>query len=529
MAGLLDWINTPEGQGLLAAGFGGLAGARRGQPINSLGRAGLAGLGGYTGAQDRAVQLADSGVKRQYMQSQIDENLSQNSTRAAALKRQQEQDAYFMGNSGSGLLADAPSSPGAYAPSVDGMGPVAPKPATGVAPTMGKFDEWSTQFGIPKDALLADYRANGGKGIADMLYKRGTPDMTVSNGYVFDKNRQGAGYLPSLTTSTTGQTSMTQIGPDGMPVVSAPRGALDTYGAYKAADAGLKPIKVYNPVTQREEFTSEANVVGVRPGGPVPMAGPAGSVQSPAYAGGSRDGANAESIRMIQSELQNPNLGPQDRAALTREIVRLQQQSPGIGMAAGPSAAEATANKAAETKAVDTAKADVVRDTNTQKKEMSAAQMIEASRRARELLQQGPTASGIGEMADKTAAFFGKSTKGAEVAAKLDIVSGDLVNNVPRMEGPQSDGDRLEYKTQAGRAADRSLPVDQRIAALDEVERLQTKYSKYNGGTVNGGADGSWDSKPPGPKPPTPMKGMVRNGYKFKGGDPADKANWEKQ
>lgn len=53
MAGLLDFVNTPEGQGLLAATFGGLAGARRGQPINSLGRAGLAGLGGYTGAQDR--------------------------------------------------------------------------------------------------------------------------------------------------------------------------------------------------------------------------------------------------------------------------------------------------------------------------------------------------------------------------------------------------------------------------------------------------------------------------------------------
>lgn len=30
-------------------------------------------------------------------------------------------------------------------------------------------------------------------------------------------------------------------------------------------------------------------------------------------------------------------------------------------------------------------------------------------------------------------------------------------------------------------------------------------------------------------KPITPMKGMVMNGYKFKGGDPANQANWEKQ
>ncbi len=44
--------------------------------------------------------------------------------------------------------------------------------------------------------------------------------------------------------------------------------------------------------------------------------------------------------------------------------------------------------------------------------------------------------------------------------------------------------------------------------------------------------DGQWaQRKAPSapPAPPKPMKGMVRNGYKFKGGDPADKANWESQ
>lgn len=56
MAGLLDFIKTPEGQGLLSAAFGGLAGARRGTPLNNLGRAGLAGLGGYVDATDRVTQ-----------------------------------------------------------------------------------------------------------------------------------------------------------------------------------------------------------------------------------------------------------------------------------------------------------------------------------------------------------------------------------------------------------------------------------------------------------------------------------------
>ncbi len=64
MAGLLDgfsdFIKTPEGQGLLAATFGGLAGARSGAPINSLGRAGLAGMQGYSGAIDRQQQMAEA-------------------------------------------------------------------------------------------------------------------------------------------------------------------------------------------------------------------------------------------------------------------------------------------------------------------------------------------------------------------------------------------------------------------------------------------------------------------------------------
>lgn len=50
MAGLLDFVNSPAGMGLLSAGFAGLANANRNTPYNNLGRAGLAGLTGYTAA-----------------------------------------------------------------------------------------------------------------------------------------------------------------------------------------------------------------------------------------------------------------------------------------------------------------------------------------------------------------------------------------------------------------------------------------------------------------------------------------------
>lgn len=61
MKGLLDFATSPMGQGLLAAGFGGLAGANRGTPINNIGRAGLAGLTGYSAAS----ALQDQRLKRE--------------------------------------------------------------------------------------------------------------------------------------------------------------------------------------------------------------------------------------------------------------------------------------------------------------------------------------------------------------------------------------------------------------------------------------------------------------------------------
>ena len=54
--GLLDWIGTPAGQGLLTAVAAGMAGARRGAPINSIGAGMLGGLQGYANAQDQQMQ-----------------------------------------------------------------------------------------------------------------------------------------------------------------------------------------------------------------------------------------------------------------------------------------------------------------------------------------------------------------------------------------------------------------------------------------------------------------------------------------
>lgn len=57
MNGLLDFVKTPAGQGLLAAAFGGLASARADRgPLNTIGAAGLSGIAGYSAANSNALK-----------------------------------------------------------------------------------------------------------------------------------------------------------------------------------------------------------------------------------------------------------------------------------------------------------------------------------------------------------------------------------------------------------------------------------------------------------------------------------------
>ena len=150
-------------------------------------------------------------------------------------------------------------------------------------------------------------------------------------------------------------------------------------------------------------------------------------------------------------------------------------------MAAGPSADEVTANESNRVRAVDTAKADVVRDTTKQGETKRYSQLNATTDRALELLKSGPTASGAGTAVDSVANFFGKSTKGADLAAELETLSGWMTANVPRMEGPQSNVDVQQYKIMAGAVGDKTLPTSQRIAAVKQLKLLQDKYAELNG------------------------------------------------
>lgn len=73
--GLLDegFLTSPAGIGLLSAVAGGLAGARRGAPINNMGRAGLAGLMGYSNALTAQERAQENALQNKVRQQQLDQ------------------------------------------------------------------------------------------------------------------------------------------------------------------------------------------------------------------------------------------------------------------------------------------------------------------------------------------------------------------------------------------------------------------------------------------------------------------------
>lgn len=509
MAGLLgdDWVDSRTLATLgLAAG---LLGGR------TLGDGASRGLLAYQqslgDSQDRQTKGLLTAAQIQSYQA----NAALDAQRIRQAQQQIDQRNAFLGIPSSSV-GGAGVVGGSSTPAVGGAG-VAPASSAGIDAFTA--EQISKKFGIPKEAIIADYLNNGGKKIAELIEGRAKPDWTTANGYVFNKNAvSGPGYLPSLATSNDGKTTQVTIGADGQPIVSAPRGSAETFANFEnirnQSGAAFTPGRPVLDAAGRQRGQSQLQEVG---GAPTPVIGmpAAGNYRNEAGMRGQMGGIGGSTaaldreIAALQADIAKvPDANSKAMLVEERDRLIAQKQKYFGGAAPAPAAdspagaldfspAEKASQDAARTRAVNTASADVVRDTGDMAKGKSANQMIAAANRGLELLDQGPTASGIGQSVDKAAQYFGRSTKGAQVASQLDIVAGELLNNVPRMEGPQSDGDRIQYKEQAGRAANRDIPTPERKAALQEILRLQGKYSSLNGGgatTQQGGAQGSWNA-----------------------------------
>lgn len=117
-------------------------------------------------------------------------------------------------------------------------------------------------------------------------------------------------------------------------------------------------------------------------------------------------------------------------------------------------------------------------------------QMLTVLNDAESILKEGnATGSGLGTVADAVGRSVGVTTKGAIDSSRLQAMSGWLVANVPRMEGPQSNYDVQNYMTMAGKVGDSTVPIKERLAALAEVRKLQQKYAAINGTPVQAQPD----------------------------------------
>ncbi len=116
-----------------------------------------------------------------------------------------------------------------------------------------------------------------------------------------------------------------------------------------------------------------------------------------------------------------------------------------------------------------------VRSEDAMKKTASAKNVLGLLDEADKLLPSS-TGSMVGAGVDYLAGATGSATKGATSIAQLKTIEGQLIANIPRMEGPQSDADRLLYQQSAGDLANPMKPVKIRQAAAQTLRKLQQKY-----------------------------------------------------
>lgn len=128
------------------------------------------------------------------------------------------------------------------------------------------------------------------------------------------------------------------------------------------------------------------------------------------------------------------------------------------------------------------AKAEVERGTEQTKQGDKAAGMLPMIDEAKSILESGKvTGSGVGAKVDIAKGLVGVSDETTQNNARLKALSGWLTGSVPRFEGPQSDADRQYYLDMAGRVGDSSIPVKDRIAALETVRYMQENKMRPSG------------------------------------------------
>lgn len=106
------------------------------------------------------------------------------------------------------------------------------------------------------------------------------------------------------------------------------------------------------------------------------------------------------------------------------------------------------------------------------------------------------TGSAVGNVRDIALRSVGLTSSGAAANAQLQPLVGRILNTVPRFEGPQSDKDAQEYRSQAGDLGNPNKTAEEKKAALNSIKWLVGKY-KYKHGekrAMKNGGTAQWDT-----------------------------------
>ena len=396
MDGLLDFAASPAGQGLLGAVFSGLAGARRGQPINNVGRAGMAGLIGYNQAQQNQAEAAKDMQRSKLFDMQVQQMQEQQARQKAAqeaLQRRQD----YLGSVGKVTSPRVDAQPNQFDP----MAWIRMDGSLEEAKSLAGAKNW----GRPTIKDYKDIRNPDGSVTIVGLNEYGDQTKTGLTPFKDPKFQDMGGNVVAIDPVTmqplwSGNKSMTPDGRDA----SARFWAKQNYDQAKdKAEASTGVI--YQQDANGNLVALPKNVNPGAPVSPIPVMAPGGQ---PMQGKGSPKASLANQYSVVKS-------------ALT-EVKKLIPDA---------------------------------------------------------------TSSGIGAARDTAAGFFGKTTDAANAAAKLDTYGAWLSSNVPRFEGPQSDADRLYYAQMAGNIGNRKVPVEQRLAAVQALEKFMDERANVYGINTN--------------------------------------------
>lgn len=143
-------------------------------------------------------------------------------------------------------------------------------------------------------------------------------------------------------------------------------------------------------------------------------------------------------------------------------------------------------HKGAQAKAEAEAKAEVASATDSKSKNKNADSLLSNITEAEKILNQGKaTGSLVGTGLAKVKGVVGKSDASTQANQDLKLISGWMVANVPRMEGPQSNFDVQNYREMAAMVGDMTIPVGDRLSALKQLRKLQEKYKDIQSGNTS--------------------------------------------